>query len=538
MSSMLQWCSVVYRHSFAGGVALWAILLAGVGPQLWAQEPPELRGLPSYIEQGLKDWNVPGLAIAVVKDDKVVYARGFGVRRLGSPDPVDEHTIFDIASTSKQITSAAIGMLVDEGVVHYDDPIIKHIPHFQLSDPWVTKRVTIRDLLAHRTALGRTVGGRLHYMTNHDREEVLYRARYIPFHYRFGSYSYNNVMYMTAGHVIQYAKGISWDEFIETRIFAPLGMTRSYTNREGPLSDPNIATGHAWVKGEVQKVRYRSFDNIGPAGSLTSSVQQMAQWLRLQLGLGMYEGKRLLSDSVVIEQHSAQIILPASEPFGPLRAYGFGLNLSDYHGRRLSRHGGGADGFRAQVLLVPQEGLGVVILTNLWANNLGIAVANRVADAYLGLPERDWSSELLQQWETRRARAEAQLREVVKSQVHGTSPSLPLERYTGVYEDDLYEEVVVRLRDGKLYIHFWEVDYLVAELDHWHYDFFKATWKDEFQTDKLVWFDLGKAGEVETLNVEWALRPPPNDEKCTSVEWCWRRIGQFKRVGDVADWRR
>ncbi len=499
----------------------WLALLLWAAPTA-AQTSP-LQGLDQYIQQAMAVWEVPGLAVAVVKDDRVVLAKGYGVHEMGAanPVPVTEHTLFGIGSTTKAMTAAALGMLVDEGRIRWDDPVAKHLPDFALYDPWVTEQATIRDLLAHRVGIGRMIGNRIQYMTREPRSELIYRMRYLPPERPFRSgHVYQNVMYMTAGEIIPAVTGVSWDDFVRNQIFHPLGMRSTNTSIHQFRPHDPVASPHNVADGELVVIPPRDCDNIGPAGSVNSSAAEMAQWMRLQLGGGVYEGRRLLSQEVMQEMHRAQITLPSSPEDG-LAAYGMGWRLSQYHGRMISQHGGGIDGMTTALMLVPQEQIGVVVLSNMLPHSLASAVARRVVDAYLDLPPRDWSAEMLAQSRTSQARAHALRADMEVARAAGSAPSLPLDLYVGAYEDDLYGRAEIRMVNGHLQLRFWEDEGSVLDLHHWHFDTFRALWPNPFHGEKFVWFNLDKGGRVAELNVEWNLRPPPSG---------YIRVTRFERV--------
>lgn len=350
-----------------------------------------LQGIEAFVAEGMERWGIPGLAVAVVKDDSVVYAQGFGALGLEDRRPVDAGTLFGIASVSKGFTAAALGMLVDEGVLHWDDPVIRHLPDFRLYDPWVTEHVTIRDLLAHRVGVGRLTGNRLRWLPSRPRSELLYRVRYAgpeqPFR---NGYVYSNVMYTVAGEIIPAVTGLSWDEFIETRLFPALGMPASNTSITRIADGSNAALPHQEIDREVIPIPRRNFDAAGPSAAINTSVDQLTQWMRLHLGEpGVLDGERILSAAVVREMHRAQNRIPDGGPPGNLSSYGLGFSLGYHDGVRISTHGGATDGMNSTLLLAPELNLGVVVLTNTF-NTFTNSLANRVLDRYMGIDDRDW----------------------------------------------------------------------------------------------------------------------------------------------------
>ncbi|HSH44491.1 MAG TPA: serine hydrolase domain-containing protein, partial [Longimicrobiales bacterium] len=293
-------------------LALAAGLLLAAAPMAapaQALDPAAQRALDAYVESAMADWGVPGVAIAVVKDDQVVMARGYGEREVGSGEPVDENTVFAIASITKSFTSAAMGMLVEEGRVAWDDPVTEHLSGFQLADPWVTREFTIRDLLSHRAGVER--GDWLWFGTDYDRDEVVHHLRYLrPVADFRADYGYSNNMYIAAGQLIAEVTGTNWDDFVTRRIFEPLGMRRSNTTVRALPAMDNVAAPHEELNGALTTVPPGNLDNEGPGGSINSSVAQMAQWIRLMLNGGEVDGRRLLDSATIAEIHSPHVVIP------------------------------------------------------------------------------------------------------------------------------------------------------------------------------------------------------------------------------------
>jgi CubicO group peptidase (beta-lactamase class C family) len=479
------------------------VLLAGSQFAL-AQEAP-LSGFDDYVNKAIKDWDVPGVAIAIVKDDRIVFANGFGVRELGKPALVDEHTLFAIGSSSKAFTSASIAMLVDEGKLKWDDPATKYLPGFQLYDPYSTRELTVRDLLSHRSGLER--GDLLWYASAYDRNEVLRRIRYLKPTWSLRShFGYQNIMFLAAGQILPSIAGKSWDDFVRERIFTPLGMTSSSTSIKALANSDNVATPHTKLDEKVEPIAWRNIDNIGPAGSINSNVVDMAQWLRLQLGDGVYQGKRLLSSGTVKEMHSPQTVIPlegAMEKLYPqahFLTYGMGWFLSDYRGHKVVEHGGAIDGMRAEVAMLPEEKLGLVVLTNKNGSVLGQALMYKIFDAYLGGQGRDWGAEILKSYKGLEEQANAAAKKAEAERVKGTSPSLGLEKYAGSYESEMYGGAQIASEHGKLVAHFGPG--FTGDLEHWNYDTFRVVWRDRSEGKGFVSFSLNPQGKVEGMNIQ------------------------------------
>jgi CubicO group peptidase (beta-lactamase class C family) len=478
-----------------------------------AQGTAELRALDAYIAQARADWRVPGLAVAIVKDGKVVFEKGYGVRHRFEGGAVDEHTVFAIASNTKAFTSAAIAMLVDEGKLGWDTPVADVLPWFALDDPYVTREVRVRDLLSHRSGLGTYSGDLLWYGTRYSAEEVVRRARHLEPAVGFrAGYRYNNLMFIAAGEVIGAVSGMRWDAFVQARILDPLGMTETVTSVARLAGRPNVATPHGAKADTIRPFPWEPWDAMGPAGAIVSSVHDMARWLTLQLGRGEAGGRRLFSEEqsrTMWTPHIMSQVGAGSEERWPSThfiGYGLGWSLRDYLGRKLVMHGGAYDGMYSQVLLVPEERLGIVILTNAMTD-VQSALAWRIVDAYLGAPPEDWSRDYLERVEP--TTAESRWAEWERSRATGTRPSLTLGAYAGTYGGPLYGDATVTLDDGKLVLRLLPAPDLVGDLTHWHRDVFRVHWRREFPWfgDGLVQFVLNANGDVNQVMID-----VPNDD--------------------------
>ena len=481
-----------------------ALIALSFAPAAMAQEA-QLQGFDEYVNKALKDWEVPGVGIAIVKNDKIVLAKGYGVRRIGDPTPVNERTIFAIGSSSKAFTSAALAMLVDDGKVKWDDPASKYLRGFELYDPYASKEITVRDLLCHRSGLER--GDMLWYGSDYTRDEIIRRARFLKPSWSFRSqFGYQNLMYLAAGQIIPAVTGKSWDEFIKDRFFKPLGMSASSTSIIDLKSSDNIAAPHARLDEKVEAIPWRNIDNIAPAGSINSNALEMVAWLRLQLSDGNFSGQRLLSSSSMKEMHKSHTIIPNELPWNLLFPdahfinYGLGWFLSDYRGRKVVEHGGNIDGMSALVALIPEEKLGVVILTNLNGSELRTALKLRIFDSFTGGEMRDWSAIHLKTMKGFEEQGKAAEKKQNDERVKNTKPSLALDKYTGSYQDQMYGDLkVAQEESGKLVVRYGPA--FIGDLEHWHFDTFQATWRDRTLGKALVTFTLNAQGKVETLKI-------------------------------------
>ena len=497
-----------------------ALSVAAVGsaPAQMSSAPSSIRNFDAYVAKAMKDWKVPGMAIAIVRNDSVVFAKGYGVRKLGDPTPVDAHSVFAIGSASKAFTAAAVAMLVDDGKMKWDVPVTTYLPGFQMYDSYVTRELTVRDALSHRSGLAR--GDLMWYGTAFDRGEILRRVRYLKPSWSFRSqFGYQNLMYLAAGQASAAASGRDWDTLIHERIFAPLGMRESYTS-VGPLAPlPNVAQPHTEIENVVTVVPYKNIDNIAPAGSINSTVLDMAQWVRLQLGAGKFAGKQLISSGNFAQMHMPHAVIPLVPPWSlytpeaHLLSYGLGWFLNDYKGKLAVHHGGNIDGMSALVAMLPEEKMGTVILTNMNGSQLPSVMMHRIFDDHLKAPPRDFSGEMLRKVEPLQKQQKDAIAKLEASRVPNTRPALALEKYAGTYSDSMYGDVTVRADNGKLRINYGAA--FDGDLEHWHYDTFRAVWGNRALGKSMVTFVVDATAKVAEAKIE--------------------NLADFRRVPDKAD---
>lgn len=487
-----------------------AVLLSAL-----AAQEPDLSRLDAFIARTQSEWPVPGLAVVIVKDGEMALMKGYGVRKAGGSDPVDEHTLFAIASNTKAFTAAALAMLVEEGRAGWEDPVREHLPYFQLYDPYVSQEMRVRDLLCHRSGLGTYSGDLLWYGTEYSPEEVIHRARHLPPAGPFrASYGYSNLMFLAAGEVISAVSGMPWSEAIQGRILDPLGMERTVMSTSDLSRMDNVATPHKNLSDDVVPIDWYNWDAMAAAGGIISSVSDMSRWIRLQLDHGELGGGRLFSEDSSWEMwtvHTPRAVSAASRSATPsthFRGYGLGWSLNDYLGRLIVSHGGGYDGMFSQVVLVPEEKLGMAVLTNSMTS-ISRAITNTILDAYLGGEERDLSRSMLLDWRSARAQFEARQNRFQEERVEGTQPSLQLGEYTGTYGGPMYGDATVSVEEGQLVLRLLPNPDLVADLTHLHHDTFLLEWRDTF-----AWFGKGAAtflfdsfGRVTELHLD-----VPNDD--------------------------
>ncbi|HET7307694.1 MAG TPA: serine hydrolase [Gammaproteobacteria bacterium] len=469
----------------------------------YAQEPPPLSGLDLYIEQAMHQWHDPGLAIAVVKDGKVVLAKGFGVREVGKPAKVDKHTLFAIASNTKAFTTVSLGMLIDAGKLTWDSRLTDYLKGFQMYDPFVTREVTVRDALTHRS--GDCGADFLWYNSPNTRVEILHKMRLVkPRHSFRAHYCYSNDMVMAAGMIVPAVTGTRWNDFVENRIFKPLGMTDSNTSITEFEQGGDIATPHAKIDGHMQPIRWLNWDNIGPAASINSSVADLSHWLEMLLGDGEYDGRRIVGAAIVHEMETPQIIIPPDHKFlhqlnpeAHTLAYGLTLRMDDYHGEHIVWHTGHLDGMSSALGMIPDRHLGVVILTNQDESYLPVAILNRVFDAYLGVPPQDWSSEILALQQKFAAKAEKKAAKLLAARSAHLHPSVALNEYVGTYTSPLRGTVNITLQDHHLVLESGRHSF--ADLVPWNHDTFRVVWRYHFWGKGYVQFGLNPRGAVDNI---------------------------------------
>lgn len=471
--------------------------------------PPDL---DHYVAEVMQTFKVPGLAIAIVKDGQVVLAKGYGVRRLGEPTPVDAHTLFGIGSNTKVFTATALALLVEEGKIGWDTPVINYVPWFRMSQPFVTSEMTVRDLLVHRSGLGLGAGDLLWWPpSTYDRKEIVRRLRYIPLATSFRSaYAYDNVLYAVAGEVIEAVSGQRWEDFVGSRILGKVGMTESTVRLAAGGASGNIAATHAEVDHVVRPVVPFTGEAVDPAGGIMSNAVDMAKWVMVQIDSGKVgEAGRLFSPWTTRQIQTIVTPIPQGglpTELAPMRSnfngYGLGEGISDYRGKKLVSHTGGLPGYVSLVSMVPDLRLGVVVLTNQESDAAFSAIGNRILDHYLGGLPYDW----LKAFRTLTARGDSMLARADQSAEKGRNaasrPSLALEKYTGPYADKWYGDIAIALENAKLVLRFSHSPDLVGDLEHFQYDTFIARWRNrELRADAYVTFSLNPDGSIDQVKL-------------------------------------
>jgi CubicO group peptidase (beta-lactamase class C family) len=466
--------------------------------------PPDL---DAYVARVMKTFDVPGIAIAIVKDGKVVLAKGYGVRKMGEAAPVDENTLFGIGSNTKAFTSAALASLVDAGKISWDDKVYERLKGFQMYDPYVSHEMTIRDLLTHRSGMGLGEGDLLFWPhTTFTREDIIYRLRFMKPASSFRSrFAYDNLMYIAAGQIIPAVTGKTWEEYIQEKILQPLSMKTTNLSTTALKPGDDYAWPHSKVDGKLQTIPFQELNNAGPAGAINSSVGEMSKWITLQLNHGKIPGsdERIFSEAQSREMWTGQTLTPISSDESPLAAlrpkfaaYALGWGIRDYRGRKLVGHSGGVSGFVTRVLLVPEENLGIVILTNAEQGSAFESILYHVLDSYFGLPPTEWTTAFKAADDEDEKAAKAAMKESDKGRAANSRPSLALEKYARVYNDAWYGPVTIKLEGSGLVFSLDHTPKAVADLQHWQFDTFKAHWRDRTIEDAFVTFTLNPDGSI------------------------------------------
>ena len=447
------------------------IFLAAAQLTAMAQAPSFISdSLDSYITKGLKDWDIPGLSIVVVKDGKVVLMKGYGVRDLQTRQPVDEQTLFMIASNTKLFTGTALSLLEFRNRLSLNDKVTKFFPDYRLYDTLSTKMVTLRDLLSHRIGTTTFQGEFTFWNTKLSRSEIMHRMRLLkPVQIFRQDYGYCNSCFLTAGEVIPKITGRSWEDFVRDSIVLPLNMKNTLLLSTGVAAQPNVASPYTTsYTNTLQKVPFDDWNNLAPAASIISNVSDLSHWLLMQLDSGRYNGERILPWPVLQKTRDVNIITGSrkSSVFPVhFRGYGLGLNVADYNGRQVYWHTGGAGGMVSNVCFIPEEKLGIAILTNNDNQSFFELLRYQIMDAYLGVP---YVNRSLQQLAGFQKGMKDQVSEINqwKARIKGNKPELPLAAYAGVYSNELYGTITVSQLGNQLRINFSAKPDLSATLDY------------------------------------------------------------------------
>jgi CubicO group peptidase (beta-lactamase class C family) len=494
--------------------AVIGVMLALLSPRAWGAELPDTRVLESTVKDSLRAWEVPGAAVVVVFEDRVVFLEGFGIKEQGGKDAVTPDTVFALGSCSKAFTTTLMAIMVDEGKIGWDDPVRKHLDYFHLHDPLADTGVSLRDLVTHRTGLGSH--DLLWYRSPLTLQDRVRRMALLEPAYPFRSgYQYQTTMFTAAGLAVQAAAGEKWTDLVQKRIFDPLNMKNATLTSAGALKTTDHATPHRHSgRGSIEAVDWYEMKEADPAGSVSASARDLGQWLRLHLGGGTVDGKRLLSTKNLEETHTPQNVIrmdPMTQAVHSdtnLMSYAMGWVVHDYRGQRLISHAGLIDGFRVQITMVPEKKLGIAVLTNLHDSRMPTSVCCSMVDAFLGLKRRNWDDYLLQVAKEQSAAQLARRKAKDEERRPDMKPSRELSAYAGAYQDDAYGKMEIKLKGGKLVLH-WNA--FSSPLEHFKVDTFTV--------------DIGPS---DTFDLEFRVTPKTRDVTSFKIS---DPIGrEFKRV--------
>lgn len=474
-----------------------------------AQAPDNLKSkvdaFDAYVVKAQMEWQVPGLAVAVVKDGKIILAKGYGVKELGKPAVVNTETLFACASTTKAMTAACMGMLVDEGKLSWDDPVTRHLPDFQLYDPHATREIKIRDLFTHNTGVGNT--DFLWTWMDIPSGQVLQKMREVKPSYSLrSSFIYQNIFYLAAGAVIEKVSGKSWGAFIRERLFAPLKMNHTVPY----LKEVDVATQaqpHYKIDNKITVIEHTSADEIGPAGSVWSTIADMAQWTQCMLDSSKFEGGRLLTAKTWAEMFKPQVIVPANQ-FYPTQqltqpnwtTYSLGWFQHDYKGQKVNFHTGSLAGAIAIHAQLPQERLGIYVFGNYDHAEVRHALVYKAFDHFALGGARDWSIEFLTLYSNLDKARERAERDFEAKRIIGTQASLPLAAYAGKYTNNLFGHLDVAISENQINVIINRV--AKATLAHWHYNTFRGEYEKRWWGKANATFHFNAQGEVSAVDFD------------------------------------
>ena len=465
----------------------------------------QLDSLDLIVHKVMKDFDVTGLSIGIVQNDSIIYSKGFGTREIGKDQGVNDQTIFGIGSISKSFTALTLGMLIDEGKVSWDDRVKDYLPYFELYDPYVTENFTIRDLLTHKSGLKDVSGGTLWYHSDYSRVDIIKRLKYLePVSGYREKTAYQNVMFVVAGEIVREITGMSWDDFLSTRIFDKIDMTNSTSVASKREANTNIARPHIWSENfEKTAIIQEQGDNLAAAGFIYSSANDMNNYMRLLLNNGVFESDTIVSKGVINEIFKPQVLFQISNPpFGnEFSSYGLGWWLTPWNGHKIIEHSGGIDGMSAQLFMVKDLNIGVVILTNVSKEPASFLLKAKLLEAIFN----DKSFDIYDKVIAYRKQRIENIKEAISSQprTEKTKPSLPLNDYIGLYNDEMYGDInLSQINNEELEISFSHTPLFKGKVTHWHFDTFKIDWYDIRVPNGFLTFNFNSKREIIGFSID------------------------------------
>jgi CubicO group peptidase (beta-lactamase class C family) len=475
-----------------------------------ASQAQNIEEIDTYLEKSIKDWEVPGISVGIVKDGKVILAKGYGLKDVNGSAKVDENTLFAIASNTKAFISSSLAILVAEGKVTWDDPVRKYIPEFEMYNNYVSNNTTIADLLSHRAGLGTFSGDMMWYKSNLEVNDLIGKIKYLEPAYPFrAGYGYSNLMFITAGEVIKRITGQEWNEYAKAQFFDPLQMDRTITSTNDLKTLGNYAMPHKPFEGETKSIPWVNWDNMGAAGGIISSATDMSQWMMMQLNNGVNQNDTIIDSkqqNIAWTLHNSRVLSQKSKDRVPGRhfnGYGLGWVLGDYYGRQMVSHSGGYDGMYSRVMMLPDEKLGVVILTNSMKGNT-YPLCMYIMNQFIKEDLRDWSDDFLNQKSSGTNSVQSRIDELKSARIKKSKPSVKLTAYAGKYYSGVHGNVMITQEGDNLKLTFEDAPNLGATLTHWHNNTWQINWDETH-----AWFDFGlvtfavdNTFKVKGMNIE------------------------------------
>lgn len=474
----------------------------------FAQTQKQLEHLDSYYEKALVEWNIPGMAIAIVNKDSVIFSKGYGFANIELKQKVDGNTLFAIASNTKAFTASALAQLVEQKQIKWTDKVVDYLPNYRLYDEYTTLNTTIEDLLCHRNGLKTFSGDLLWYATTKTPSEIIEAQKYLTPTSNFRTkYGYSNISYLAAGMIIEKVTDTSWADYISTHFLKPLEMNRTLTSTNEIKNTTNAATPYFYENGTNHELQWTNWDNIAPAGAIISSVNDHSKWLMLNLNKGRFGGKEYFSSASFNNLATPRINfeVKANNENVNFKAYALGWSVQDYQGFKIIGHGGGYDGMISKSTFVPDKGIGIVVLTNS-LNWLPGAIVNKTLDVLLvdSFEGKDWSAIYLDKKNTAQEKDKASSleNEALRGKL-GANP-IALNKYVGVYKDKMYGTTTISLINGKLHLSMDNTPIFKAILNHWNHSIFTFRFNTKYISlpEGKLWFDLDKNGEIESLHID------------------------------------
>jgi len=471
----------------------------------------KLKIIDDFIQTSIEKWNAPGVAVAIVHDDSIIFAKGYGVRDIESKEPVNQHTIFQICSVTKTFTAVGIGMLIQDGLLDWDDPVVDHFPTFQMSDSYASRETTIRDLLSHRCGLPMYCLAPIMFIRqDYSLDEIIRRIRYVDPAYPFrSSFQYTNATFLVAGKLISIYGNKDWEDYIKQRIFSQIQMTSSFTNTSeiNGTNQLNIAKPHALLNNEITVVDDQIGQKCQAAGAIASTASDMAQWIKVIINEGKYQGEIIVASEIFNEMFTPQVVIRPmgfwETPYAKANflTYGLGWFIHDFAGEKIIEHGGGSTGYRATLSIVPERDFGLVVLSNLGNTNIPEAIRYKILDVYFGDDSTDWNDYYLEKSRIANQTSLQKELKVKESRVHDSTHSLPIKKYAGTFKHKLIGEIEISFATESLRMYFGQGTSNRGTLTHWHFNTFKLFWDNETIEEDYITFHIDEFGEVSELEI-------------------------------------